>query len=314
MAIVSNTYERGSHTVVKEDVDSILRMFEREETPIFVNSKNDKAENTYVEWATEALAASAANALVEGGALSAAAATAPTRVGNHTQIFSKTISVTRTNEAVSKYGIKSEINHQLEKRMKEIKRDIELAICANTASNANVSDTTARHLGGLPTWLTSNVSRGYGGSSGGFSGSTTSVAIDGTQRALTYDKLLSVAKTCYDNGARPKQIMTGSFNKLKISGFSGNASNMNTDKKAISSTVTRIETDFGTFDCMINPQMRTRDLFFIDPTGIKIATLDKLKKEKLAKTNDSTEFAITTELTTKVWEKSLAVIADLTTA
>lgn len=314
MAIVTNTYERTTATTVKEDVDNVIRMFEREETPLYSNSTSEKADNTYVEWATDALAAAANNALVEGGAFAAAAATPPTRVGNYTQIFSKTISVTGTNEAVSKYGIKSEVSRQLEKRTSEIKRDIERAFFLNTASNANASDTTAAHLGGLPTWLTTNVSRGSGGSSGGFSLGVTTVATDGTQRALTYDTLLAMAKTMWDNGARPKQIMCGSFNKLKISGFSGNATRMSEEKNAISSSITRIETDFGTFDVMKNPQMRTRDLYFVDPSCIKVRPLRSFKKEKLAKTNDSQEWALVTELSLQVTEKGLGGIFDLTTA
>lgn len=315
MAIISNTYERGDANNVPEQVENAIYMFEREETPIFSNSAKEKAETTSPEWLSDSLRAASTNALVEGGALTATARVSPTRVKNLTQIFTETISVTGTNEAVNKYGgYKSELGYQMEKATRAVKRDIEKQITSNRASVANVSDTTAGELGGLETWIETNVSRGSGGSNGGYSNGVTTTATDGTQRALTLDLILNVAKTGYDNGARFNQIQTGSFNKLKISSMSGNATRTSQEKNMISNTITVLETDFGKFTAMINPQMRTRSLFMIDPSNIKIMNLRPFTKVNLAKTNDSTEKALLTELTTKVVEKGLGGVFDLTTA
>lgn len=315
MAIVTNTYERASSKIVKEEVEDKIYLFAREETPIYSDSAKESTGTTNPEWVNDVLADSAANALVEGGALTAAAITAQTKARNYTQIFTKTISVTGTNEATSKYGLKSELAWQKSKKMRELKRDIELAICSNTASVDNVSDTSGRKLGGLESWLETNVSRGTGGANGGYQADTfTDAATDGTQRPLTLDLVLGVARSGYDNGAKFTTIHTGSFNKQRISEMSGNATRTSSDEKAISYAIDIIRTDFGTFSCMINPQMRTRSMFLLDPANIKIKNLRKIGTEKLAKTNDSTEVAIITELTTQVIEKGLGGVFDLTTS
>jgi len=317
MAIVTNTYETSGVTHIKEQVLQKMYMFEREETPIFSSAKKTKATTTTPEWLNDTLRAAASNALVEGGALTAAARIAPTKAKNHTQILTETISITGTNQAVEKHGDYSdEKAYQMEKATRQVKRDAEFAITQNVASVATVSDTTAGKLGGIETWAATNVSRGAGGSSGGYNSGTglTVAATDGTQRVFTEQLLLAVMKTGYDNGARFNQIHTGSYNKLRLSSFSGNATRTSDDVKSISNTITVIENDFGKITAMINPQQRTRTAILYDMDSIGVMNLRPFFKKKLATSNDSEQESLITEFTTRVVEKGIGVIADLTTA
>ncbi len=105
-----------------------------------------KAKATYHEWQTDSLTAAAINSVVEGNDAAFATATSTTRVGNRTQIATKTILVSGTQDAVDKAGRDSEYRYQMAKRMAEIKRDMEFGLTGNYASSAG-STSTPRRLG-----------------------------------------------------------------------------------------------------------------------------------------------------------------------
>src|ERR1044071_2830634 len=117
---------------------------------------------------TDAVAApNTSNAQVEADDITAAAVTPSVRVGNRTQISNASVVISRTQESVRKAGRSSELAYQITKKTKELKRDIEAILTQNQASAAGNS-TTARKTGSLEAWFSTNVSRGAGGSSGGF--------------------------------------------------------------------------------------------------------------------------------------------------
>ena len=66
---------------------------------------------------------------------------------------------------------------------------METALLSNVAAAAG-SATTARKLGGVQTWISSNVDAGAGGSGAGGGAART----DGTQRAFTEDQLKGVLR------------------------------------------------------------------------------------------------------------------------
>lgn len=96
------------------------------ETPFLSSIGKTKATSTKHEWQTDALAAAVSNnAVIEGDEATMDASTATTRVFNYTQISDKTATVSGTQEAVNSAGRRSEMAYQMEKRMKELKRDVE---------------------------------------------------------------------------------------------------------------------------------------------------------------------------------------------
>jgi hypothetical protein len=157
--------------------------------------------------------------VLEGDDATDDAATATTRLGNTCQISDKVPRVSGTQEAVLKAGRGSEMEYQIAKRAKELKRDMETILLGNVAENSG-NETTARLLGTIDSWYNTNTSAGTGGSSGSL-GET--ARTDGTQRTLTEALLKTVIKSTWDAGGDPDCIMVGSFNKQKISGFTGNA-------------------------------------------------------------------------------------------
>lgn len=311
----ANTYNTFDAVNVPEQVLDKIYMIEREESPIYSSAKKMKATTQSPEWQIQDLAAAANNINEEGAEFAETAVTPTTRVKNHCQILTKVCSITGSNQAVSHYGYKNEMAYQKELKMKELKRDIERAIVQNNASVATASG-TAGEIGGIETWISTNASRGAGGSGTGYNSGTglTTAPTDGTQRVFTEDLLLSVLQAGYDTGAKFTELHTGSFNKRKISGFNGNATRFSEDRKRVSNTIEIYESDYGTLTCRINPRQRGREAILYDMDKIGILQLRAMETGKIAKTHDSNEEYILTELTTKVVEQGLGIVADLTTS
>jgi hypothetical protein len=198
--------------------------------------------------------------------------------------------------------------------MKEIKTDLEMSMIGVNTARVAGNDTTARVMGSLQTYLTSNTVAGSGGADG--AGGGAAARTDGTQAAFTETMLTSVLSLCYTAGADPKLMVAGAFNKGKISTFSGNATPYHevADKK-VTATVEVYVGDFHTLKVLPSRHVRTRDVFVIDPEYLGFAELRPLQKYDLAKTGDSDRMEI-------VWEGTLEVnneaahggIYDLTTA
>lgn len=316
---LSNSYKTTNAVNVPEQVLKDIDRIEREETPILSSAQKMAIKSRSPEWQTQALAAAGDNAQAEGAALTINARTATVRVKNQTQIMSKGVSVTGTNQAVDHYGYGDELAYQKKLATIELRRDMEAAIVGNAASVVGApgdgSDGTAGKLGGIESWATSNVSRGTGGSNGGYTAGLTVAATDGTQRLFTEDLLLNVLQTGYDNGARFSVGHFGAFNKQRrFSTFQGNSTRMSEKEKGVVNDIKVYETAFGTLTAAINPRQRARTGILYDMSKIAILTLRPISIVKKAKTNDSDEEVILTEFTTKVVEKGIGIIADLTTA
>ena len=78
------------------------------------------------------------------------------RLGNYSQIFTKSIIVSGSIEAVNKAGRKSEFKYQSEKRGKELMRDIEFALIASRdvkTAGSGLPAAGARKFGGYHSWV-----------------------------------------------------------------------------------------------------------------------------------------------------------------
>ena len=220
MAQVTNTYSTYDATGEREDLADIIYNISPTDTPFMSGIGREKATAVYHEWQTDSLAAAASdNYQIEGDEISFAAPSATTRIGNRTQISRKSVIVSGTLDAVSTAGRNNELAYQISKNSKELKRDMETSLTANQAPVTG-DDSTATRLAGIESWIKTNTSKG-GGSGADPSTSGTNARTDGTQRAFTEAQLKDVIKKVWDSGGDPSMIMLGSFNKQKLSGFTG---------------------------------------------------------------------------------------------
>lgn len=325
MAQPTNLYRTNDAVGIREDLQDAIYSIAPYETPFQANIGRIKAKQTRHEWQTDDLAAvDTSNAVVEGFDAQLEQSNPTVRVSNICQIMDKTIVLSGTLEAVDKAGRKSELSYQIAKRGRELKRDAEAIFLANQASDA-ASATTARKLGGLPTWLTSNTNRDSDGADGGYStGSALTVAATdstGSGRTFTETLLKDVLQKAWTNGGDPSILMVGPFNKGQFSNatnFPGVAELRSAVAQRRRATVIGAADvylgDFGELSVVPNRFQRERDAFVLDPEYAKMATLRPLNQYPLSKTGDSEKRQMIQEITLVVSnEAAHGVIADLTT-
>lgn len=314
MSQPSNTFSSYDAVGNREDLSDKIYLIAPYDTPILSMIERVKATNRTHQWQTDTLASpSGSNAMIEGDAYTVGAITATTLASNVTQILTKSARVTKTQEAVTKAGRAKEMAREMAKKTKEIKTDLETSMLANTARVVG-DDSTARVMGGIEAWLTSNVSRGTGGSSGG---SGTTAATDGTQRVFTETLLKNVLQSLADNGATESNVITvGSFNKQVLSGFAGNATRMidNTGKKLVTSVEVYVS-DFGELRVKYCRHQRTRSALIINPDLLAAAYLREWEITDLPETSSTYAKILEGEVTLEVRnQKGMGIVADLTTS
>ncbi len=179
MAIVTNTFLTYSAKGIREDLSNVITNISPEETPYMSNIGRENVSNSLFEWQTDALAAAAANAQLEGDDVSSFdAVTATVRLQNYAQISSKNVVISGTEEKVNKAGRKSELAYQIAKRGAELKRDIEFS-CLNPNAAVAGDSSTARETGSLGAFLKTNTNRGTGGDDPTYTTIPTDTATDG---------------------------------------------------------------------------------------------------------------------------------------
>lgn len=297
----------------REDLTDIISNIDPTETPFMTGIGRAKAKATYHEWQTQALAAAASNAVIEGDDATTDAATATVRLGNYTQISDKVPRVTGTQQAVDKAGRDSEMAYQVALKMKELKRDMETDLTANNARVAG-NDSTARELAGVEAWIATNDDFGATGASP--TGNGTDARGDGTQRAFTEAQLKTVIRNAWNSGGEPDTVMVGAFNKQQASLFTGGATRMDkSEDKRLTAAVDVYVSDFGELRMVPNRFSRSRSALVLDMSLWKIAYLRPLKTVELAKTGDTERKQLIVEYTLECLnEKGNGGVFDLTTS
>jgi hypothetical protein len=166
----------------REDLSDFIYNISPTDCPFMSAVGSTTAKSTKHEWQTDALAAADdTNAQIEGDDVTGTTSSPTSREHNYCQISRKDVVVSNTQNYVHKAGREHEMEYQLLKRGRELKRDMEKILTGNqgyVVGNAS----TARKLRSVESWLSTNVSRGTGGSS---AAAATDAAKDGTQRAIT---------------------------------------------------------------------------------------------------------------------------------
>ena len=318
MAQPTNTFDSYDSVGIREDLSNVIYNVSPEETPFYSKAKKTSAKNTLVEWQTDSLRASAANAHIEGDATAGEARSATTRLGNYTQIFKNAVVVPDTDEGLDKAGRAKEVAYQTLKIAKEQKLDIEKALFYNNARVAG-SSSAARELAGAPTWLITNTS--FGANEGAdATGDGTDARTDETTAltAFSQDKFDGVMQSIWEEGGKPDTVYLSAFQMNKALGFTGNnnqRSNVQAGDERVIKSLAVYTTPWGTVEFMPSRENRSRDVFIMQDNMWEVAVLRPTKNVALAKTGDNTTRQVVTELTLCAKsEKANGMIADNTTS
>lgn len=322
MAQPANMFDKYDAVGVREDLDEKITNVNPEETPVYSSIGRKKADNTFFEWQRDSFdAPNKDNALIEGDTYAATALVATERVGNHTQIYNKQVTVSRTVEVVNKAGRAKESKYQIAKGFIEMKRHVEASICSNNAAVAGNSS-TARKSGGLGVFIYTNISSGVGGSTASHTaGAPTTAPTAGTNRTFTETLLKTVVQSAYTNsGTVPRMLVVTPSHKSTFSGFAGIAVNRyQVSKKEQGRIIGGADiymSDFGEIQVVPNYVMATSassTVFVLNPNYIRWATLDGFKSEEQGRRGDGTDYLLTMEGGLQVDnEKACAKLADIT--
>ena len=141
---------------------------------------------------------------------------------------------------------------------------------------------------------------------------------DGTQRVLTESILKGELKSCFDNGGDPDLLIVGSFNKQKVSGFTGNSTRMDmAEDRSLVATIDVYVSDFGEVRVVADRILRSsgRTALVVDTEMWEVAYLRPFGVQDLAKTGDAEKKQLLVEYTLVAKnEAANGKIADLTTS
>lgn len=342
MAVPSSTVQTFAMVGVREELSDVITNIMPAETPIFTMAKKIKIGSRSPEWQRDVDDDPVpTNAVVEGDDPGNDAGSQPERLKNYVQLFDKVAQVSSTANAVRTAGRSNEMNFQLAKKGRGMKRDIEARANGNYASVIG-NASTAGQMAGVEAFLTSNTSRGSGGSDGGFNSGTglVDIATDGTTRTVTEQMFKDVISDCWTNGGEPSLIICGPKMKQKISStFTGIATQQNDingqSKVIIYGAADVYKSDFGTHkimptrlgcygtgrtDRVYRPSSSAeieacnRSILVLTPNTWSIAFLQPIKQEELAKTGHSQRRMLSAELTLECSEeRANGIVADVKT-
>ncbi|ALK96982.1 phage major head protein [Massilia sp. WF1] len=290
MTAPTNTYSSTAAVGNREDLMDMIYRITPTDTPFMSMIGKGKATSTKHEWQTQALAAPGNNVAAEGDDATNATVTPTVRLNNSTQISTKTVGVSGTQEATLSAGRKSEMGYQMMLKSLELRNDMEVGLTQNSVAVTGAS----RQTRGLVGWLGDNVDAGVGYVAPNYQ--TNVAQTDGTQAAYTEARLKNVLQKVYTAGGNPSVLMLPPLAKQTFSTFTGNASRFDKaeDKKVIAATDVYVS-DFGELKAVPNRRMRARDVAVLQPDMWAVAYLRPFKTVDLAKTGDSTRKQIVVE-------------------
>ena len=271
-------YQTYATTTNHEDLTDVLTKIGDMTTPAYAKIRKVSAKNTLHEWSTYEHDAVATNAAVEGATYSYGTLTAPSRLTNYTQIFSKTFQVSNTQQAVDPAGMEDEYAFRVQVALEAIGRDIEGALINGTANSG--ASGTGRRLKGILAFITTNISTGTG-----------------TGRALTEAELNGLIQDCYENGGRPDWLL-GSYTQVnKLAQLMSADRTYNDGNKEFTSQMLVYSSPFGRVMVEGDSQITAADLAVLQKDMWAIAQLRPVAKKDTPETADAKNGVLLGELT-----------------
>src|SRR6185369_3550790 len=193
MAMPTSSFASYQAVGNREDLSDMIYRIDPTDTPFMAAAAKEKATAVLHEWQTQALAAAASNAQLEGDDPTTNTTTPTTRLGARCQISYKVARVTGTQQAVEHAGRDNELAYQEMLKGLELKRDMETVCVGLNQAPVTGDTTTARQTASILSWLKTNESTtGTAPATAGTNSRT-----DGTQRAFTEAQLKTVLSSIW---------------------------------------------------------------------------------------------------------------------
>ena len=236
----------------REDLSDVLTILEPESTPFVSMANKATATGTFFEVQVDDLSVVDFSGVGEGEDVTSFSNKAENRarIGNYIQKFRRTYAVSDIAELVDTAGVANEFAASEAKAVREIKRDLEAAVCSAQDRQADSGAGAPYKTRGMFKWL------GVGGQPSDVPTFAQNVANDttGTQSETTFNEVL---QELYEANGMPGGQLTliaGPQLKKEISDFARQAGGAGfafsvtqpAESKKITLTVNLYEGDFGT--------------------------------------------------------------------
>lgn len=316
MGIAINTTDKTIGN--REDLTDILTNITPTETPFISSVGRTSAQSIYHEWQTDTLdtfASAGANAYDEGFSATNASASITTRLGNRTQLFSKVVMVSNTQLAMNPAGRDNEYSYQLEKKTKEMARDLEAACLLQSAQSSGEATAGTPRLmeglglggnygsaatAGLAGWISANyyIGTALGLTAGGNNG----VSAASARFNLTETLLNNLFQVIWEQGGAPDMVFANGYLRRVISGFTTNNTRFQTIPNAntevmLNGSVDVYRYDFGIVSIKSNRYMNATQVAAVQTEYFKLAELRGMEFKELAVDGDRQRGFLTYEAT-----------------
>lgn len=198
------------------------------------------------------------------------------KYSNYTQIFSKKLTVSRTEQSIPKYGVPNELNKQMRNAMLHCNVGIEQA--ALYGVKYEDSATRVRSTGGLNYYITSNV--------------------DTTSDWLTVSNIEAQQQAAYDNGGYFEFIVARPAHFQALNNIMGNERVQTVtveDARRGRRRAQVVMTEFGEVTLVRNRYVRKTEAFAYNRDNFIQRVFQPLVAQKLAKTDDTDSFMMVAE-------------------
>lgn len=226
-------FAQGTAGIHHEDLVDLVTILDSFQTPMFSSAPKTRARDVVHSWTIDTLAATSTAGVVEAVDFSGDTLTAPTRLVNGTQIFSRHVAVSDRERAANPAGIRDMYEHQVMKEFKVLARNCESRLWA---VNSTASSTGAEAATNAP------LMAGFRGF-----GITTSSSASG---GVTTADIVTLSQTLFENGAEPDSIWFAPASKRQfvnatVSSGSGNVRNIAATDQRLVANIDVFETPFN---------------------------------------------------------------------
>jgi hypothetical protein len=253
------------------------------------------------------------NAALEGADALAARFTSRVRKQNYTQIFTATVDITGTMQAVRAYGVQDELDFQKQERLRELLRDLENCVINGTAPAANPQGATSvrRSMNGIIRQISTNqFTPGVGGIPTGGGDDSNDLTEDIINAALRFAWEKSSGKI--------DTIVVNGMQKRRINQFvSPNARFYQPSDRTLSDLVSIYESDFGVCRVLLSRWMPSDTVLLLDSSRVEVMPLSgrSFQYKALGATGDSVSGQLVGEYTCEFRnENAHALIRGLSTS
>lgn len=198
------------------------------------------------------------------------------KYSNYTQIFSKKLTVSRTEQSIPKYGVPNELNKQMKNAMLHCNVGIEQA--ALYGIKYEDSATRVRSTGGLNHYITTNV--------------------DSSSDWLTVTNIETQQQAAYDNGGYFEFITARPAAFQALNNIMGNERVQTVtveDARRGRRRAQVVMTEFGEVTLVRNRYVRKNEAFAYNRDNFIQRVFQPLVAQKLAKTDDTDSFMMVAE-------------------